>query len=144
MLCRLRDEDGSGLDDEDIVNHMIFLLMAAHDTSTITVTTMMRYLGAHPEWQPASAATRPQTLPDCPDLDQLDTLESFDLVMKECLRLVPPVPVVARRTVKETEILGIRVPANQYVAVMLHLGHHMGELWPDPDASTRAVRPTPP
>ena len=132
VLCRLRDEDGSGLDDEDIVNHMIFLLMAAHDTSTITVTTMMRYLGAHPEWR-QRLRDEAAGLPDCPDLDQLDTLESFDLVMKECLRLVPPVPVVARRTVKETEILGIRVPADQYVAVMLHLGHHMGELWPDPE-----------
>ena len=42
-------------------------------------------------------------LPDCPTLDELDALESFDLVMKECLRLVPPVPVLARRSVKETE-----------------------------------------
>ncbi len=30
---------------------MIFLLMAAHDTSTITVTTMMRHLGTHPQWR---------------------------------------------------------------------------------------------
>ena len=55
MLCALRDEDGSGLSDRDVVNHMIFLLMAAHDTSTITVTTMMRQLGAHPEWRDAVA-----------------------------------------------------------------------------------------
>ena len=75
---------------------MIFLLMAAHDTSTITVTTMMRHLGAHPEWR-QRLRDEAAGLPDCPDLDQLDTLESFDLVMKECLRLVPPVPVVARR-----------------------------------------------
>ena len=53
--------------------------------------------------------------------------------MKECLRLVPPVPVVARRTVKDTEVLGVRVPADRLVAVMLHLGHHMPELWPDPE-----------
>ena len=53
--------------------------------------------------------------------------------MKECLRLVPPVPVLARRSVKETEILGVRIPADQPVAVMLHLGHHMEEYWPDPE-----------
>ena len=132
VLCALRDEDGSGLSDRDVVNHMIFLLMAAHDTSTITVTTMMRQLGAHPEWRDRLREEAAH-LPDSPTLDQLDQLESFDLVMKECLRLVPPVPVLARRSVKETEILGVRIPADQPVAVMLHLGHHMEEYWPDPE-----------
>jgi cytochrome P450 len=132
VLCGLRDEDGSALSDADVVNHMIFLLMAAHDTSTITVSTIMRHLGAHPEWQ-QRLREEAAGLPDCPDLDQLDRLESFDLVMKECLRLLPPVPVVARRTVKDTEVLGVHIPAGRLVAVMLHLGHHLPEYWPDPE-----------
>ena len=132
VLCALRGDDGEGLSDRDIVNHMIFLLMAAHDTSTITVTTIMRQLGAHPKWR-SRLRDEAAHLPDCPTLDELDALESFDLVMKECLRLVPPVPVLARRSVKETEVLGIRIPADQPVAVMLHLGHHMEEYWPQPE-----------
>ena len=132
VLCSVRDDAGEGLSDRDVVNHMIFLLMAAHDTSTITVTTMMRQLGAHPRWR-AQLREDAAHLPDSPSLDDLDTLESFDLVMKECLRLVPPVPVLARRSVKESEVLGIRVPADQPVAVMLHLGHHMEEYWPQPE-----------
>ncbi len=132
VLCGLRAEDGTGLTDQDVVNHMIFLLMAAHDTSTITVTTMMRHLGAHPGWR-ERLREEAADLPDNPSLAQLDRLESFELVMKECLRLVPPVPVLARRTVKETEVLGVRIPAGQQVSVMLHLGHHMSELWPDPE-----------
>jgi len=111
---------------------MIFLLMAAHDTSTITVTTMMRQLGAHPAWRDR-LRDEAAHLPECPTLDELEHLESFDLVLKECLRLVPPVPVLARRTVKETEVLGVPVAADQPVAVMLHLGHHMPEYWPDPE-----------
>ena len=35
MLCQSEDEDGNKFSDEDIVNHMIFLMMAAHDTSTV-------------------------------------------------------------------------------------------------------------
>ena len=35
VLCHTEDEDGNRFSDEDIVNHMIFLMMAAHDTSTI-------------------------------------------------------------------------------------------------------------
>ena len=34
VLCHAEDEDGNKFSDEDIVNHMIFLMMAAHDTST--------------------------------------------------------------------------------------------------------------
>ena len=132
VLCSVRDEDGNGLTDRDVVNHMIFLLMAAHDTSTITVTTIMRQLGAHPRWRAQLRAEAAQ-LPDCPSLDELEGLMSFDLVMKECLRLVPPVPVLVRRTVKETEVLGVRIPADQLVSVMLHLGHHMPEYWPQPE-----------
>jgi cytochrome P450 len=53
--------------------------------------------------------------------------------MKECLRLLPPVPVLARQTVKETEVLGRRIPAGRLTAVMVHLQHHLPELWPDPE-----------
>lgn len=132
VLCRLRDEDGSTFSDDDVVNHMIFLLMAAHDTSTITSSTMVQLLGQHPEWQERCRAEA-MALPEHPTLDDLDTLVDIPLVMKEALRLVPPVPVVARRTVKETEVLGRRIPADRLVVVMMHLSHHLPELWPDPE-----------
>lgn len=132
VLCRLRDEDGTAFSDTDVVNHMIFLLMAAHDTSTITASTMIQLLGQHPEWQ-ERCRREAMALPEDPTLDELDSLVDIPLVMKEALRLVPPVPVLARRTVKETEVLGTRIPADQYVSVMLHLSHHLPELWTDPE-----------
>ena len=58
VLCQTEDEDGNKFSDEDIVNHMIFLMMAAHDTSTSTSTTMAYQLAAHPEWQHAAATNR--------------------------------------------------------------------------------------
>lgn len=133
VLCHITTDDGERFSDEDVINHMIFLLMAAHDTSTITVSTMMQYLGQHPEWQ-QRCRDEALALPDHPTLADLDTLTSIDMVMKESLRLVPPVPVLARKTVKETEVLGHRIPAGRLVVVMTHLTHHMHELWPDHDA----------
>ncbi|MDX6276950.1 MAG: hypothetical protein QOJ72_1078 [Nocardioidaceae bacterium] len=132
VLCQITTEDGERFSDEDIVNHMIFLLMAAHDTSTITVSTMMQYLGQHPEWQ-QRCRDEALALPEHPTMAQLDGMTSVDLVMKECLRLVPPVPALARKTVKDTEVLGHHIPANRLVSVMLHLSHHMDELWPNPE-----------
>lgn len=131
-LCHIRSEEGAGFSDDDVVNHMIFLLMAAHDTSTITLSTMMQYLGQHPDWQERSREES-LALGPSPSLEELRALPSLDLVMKECLRLVTPVPVLARRTVKETEVLGYTIPAGAYVAVVPHFTHHMPEVWPDPE-----------
>lgn len=132
VLCHIRSEDGERFSDEDVVNHMVFLLMAAHDTSTITLSTMLQYLGQHPEWQDR-CREESLALGTSPSLDDLRGLRSLDLVMKECLRLVTPVPVLARRTVKDTEVLGYAVPAGSYVAVVPHFTHHMPEVWPDPE-----------
>lgn len=131
VLCHITTDDGDSFSDDDIVNHMIFLLMAAHDTSTITVSTILRYLGQHPQWQ-ERCRHEALALPENPSLAELDSATSLDLVMKECLRLVPPVPVLARKTVKDTEVLGQRIPAGRLVAVMAHLQHQMPEFWPDP------------
>jgi cytochrome P450 len=106
--------------------------MAAHDTSTITVTTMMQHLGQQPEWQERCRAES-LALSAHPTLDEIDGLTSLDLVMKECLRLVPPVPGLARQAVKDTEVLGQPIPAGRLVSVGVHLSHHMPELWPDPE-----------
>lgn len=50
-LCQAESDDGQRFSDDDVINHVIFLLTAAHDTSTITISTMMSCLGQHPDWQ---------------------------------------------------------------------------------------------
>lgn len=131
ILTHLRSEEGESFSDDDIVNHMIFLLMAAHDTSTITVAIVMQHLGQHPQWQERCRAES-MALGDHPDLTELESLTALDLVIKESLRLVPPVPLLARRTVKDTEVLGVPIPAGRLTAVMVHLSHHLEDLWTDP------------
>src|SRR5262249_10738501 len=44
-LCRTRKEDGSLLSDQEIADHMSFLMMAAHDTLTSSLTTLVFLLG---------------------------------------------------------------------------------------------------
>jgi cytochrome P450 len=109
-LCHIESEDGHRFSDDDVINHMIFLLMAAHDTSTITLSTMMQHLSQHPVWQERCRRQSAALGTSTPTYGQLDELTDLDLVMKECLRLVPPVPVVARRAVEDTEVLGHYIP----------------------------------
>ena len=50
-LCRARTTKASRSTDADMLDHMIFLMMAAHDTTTSTLTSMTYELAKHPEWQ---------------------------------------------------------------------------------------------
>ncbi len=131
-LCHAQVEDDS-FTDADIVNHMIFLLMAAHDTSTITMTSMAYYLAKNPEWQDRCHEESLALGTEAVAYDDLDRLVALDLVMKESLRLVVPVPGVMRKTSAETALLGYRVPAGTYVAANLWGVHHFEEWWPDPE-----------
>ena len=51
QLCQATHEDGALLSTQDIVDHMSFLMMAAHDTLTSSLTSFVGELAAHPEWQ---------------------------------------------------------------------------------------------
>jgi cytochrome P450 len=132
-LCHAETDDGHTFSDEDVVNHMIFLLMAAHDTSTITMTTMAYHLARHPEWQERIRDEVMALDADTLSYDDLERLPSVDLVMKEALRLVAPVPTLARKTVIDTDILGCHVPADTMIAVAPWFNGLMHEYWPQPD-----------
>jgi cytochrome P450 len=132
VLCQTEDEDGNKFSDDDIVNHMIFLMMAAHDTSTSTATTMAYYLAANPEWQ-NRCRDESDRLGDGPvDIESLEKLESLDLVMNESIRLVTPVQWAMRRTVRDTELLGHYIPKGTNVIAYPGLNHRLPELWTDP------------
>ena len=133
VLCHTSDDDGNSFSDEDIVNHMIFLMMAAHDTSTSTTTTIAYNLAAHPEWQ-QRCRDESDRLGDGPlDIEALDKLETLDLVINESLRMVTPLPFNMRQTVRDTDLLGYYVPAGTNVVTWPGMNHRLPELWTDPD-----------
>ena len=132
-LCHAESEDGHRFTAADVVNHMIFLLMAAHDTTTITITTIVEYLARYPQWQQRCRAESRALGTSQLGYADLDSLVALDLVMKEALRLVAPVPALARKTVTDTEVLGHFLPAGTMVSLGVHFTHHMSEYWPDPE-----------
>jgi cytochrome P450 len=99
-------------------------MMAAHDTSTSTLTTMAYHLAANPEWQDR-VRDESDRLGDGPlDIEALDKLETLDLVINEALRLVTPLPMNIRRTVRDTELCGYFIPANTNVVTWPSMNHH--------------------
>src|SRR5260370_10869521 len=51
QLCHATHEDGALLSNQDIIDHMSFLMMAAHDTLTSSLTSFIGALAANPQWQ---------------------------------------------------------------------------------------------
>jgi cytochrome P450 len=133
VLCHAESEDGERFSDDDVVNHMIFTMMAAHDTSTITLAMMGYHLAKHPEWQERvreeSRALGKQSI----GYDDLDALPVMDLVFKETLRINAPVGVIARQALKDTEIDGYFVPAGTRMMLGIYPTQRMEPWWNDPD-----------
>ncbi|MGH3521205.1 MAG: cytochrome P450 [Haloechinothrix sp.] len=131
-LCHATGEDGERFTDADVINHMIFLMMAAHDTSTITSTAAAYYLGKFPEWQDRARAESLALGDEPPDLSALESLHTLDLVIKESLRMVAPVPSMPRMTVADTDVLGFYIPQGTFVGVSPMINHFLPEFWTDP------------
>jgi cytochrome P450 len=133
MLCRSADDDGSRFTPADIVNHMIFLLMAAHDTTAIALSMLVYELGRNQHWQNTlrdEATARPN---DAPTVLDLDAYPLLDAAFKEILRMYAPAGTLFRQTMCDTEILGHFVPRGTQVAINVHASMRLADWWPDPD-----------
>jgi cytochrome P450 len=135
-LCRATWDDGSLLSATDIVNHMIFLMLAAHDTLTSSFTSLVYRLAANPDWQEKLRAelrklgvTANEPLP----FDRLDDLPLAEMAFKEAMRLAPPVPSLPRRTMRDFEFKGFQIPAGTNVNINPLYTHLMSDIWHEPD-----------
>jgi cytochrome P450 len=133
VLCRAETEDGQRFSDEDVVNHMIFTMMAAHDTSTITVAMMGYYLARNPAWQDRVREESRALGKEAIGYEDLDGLPALELVLRETLRMNAPVGVLARQAIKDTEIDGRYIPAGTRITLGLYPTMRMEPWWKDPD-----------
>ncbi|MGX7951530.1 cytochrome P450 [Tsuneonella sp. HG249] len=135
------DEAGNLLPVDEVVDHMNFLMMAAHDTITSSATSFVWMLAKHPEWQEkirqeVFAITGGPDAKGTPRGATYDDLPKFDLMemaFKESLRLIPPVPSIPRRALRSFEFKGVRIPAGTACGFNIHLTHHMEEYWDRPE-----------
>ncbi|AGB25693.1 cytochrome P450 [Mycobacterium sp. JS623] len=134
-LCRIRDEDGNQFTDEDVVNHLIFLMMASTDTCSTTATAVLHQLALHPEWQHRVRAESVNEIGRGPlDLDALSRMHSLGMVINESLRLLAPVPGAIRKTLADTAIRGYFVPKDTMVVSVMWLNHYWPSMWTNPHA----------
>ncbi|MEA2832015.1 MAG: hypothetical protein QOG66_217 [Methylobacteriaceae bacterium] len=139
QLCRATYEDGSLLSTQDIVDHMSFLMMAAHDTLTSSMTSLIWFLAKNPGWQDrlreeafglnlgrqnGSASPLPY--------ERLGDLQLAEMAFKEAMRINPPVPSLPRTAVRAFEFGGYHFPAGTNASANPLFTHRMPEIWPEP------------
>jgi cytochrome P450 len=132
-LCRAETEEGDRFDSQDVIDHMIFLMMAAHDTTTSALSSMTYELARHPEWQERLRDESRALGSDGVAFDDGDRLIGLNLVIQEVLRLYPPLPIVPRVAMRSFEWQGYTVPANSMVVISPIHTHRMSEWWSEPD-----------
>jgi cytochrome P450 len=109
-------------------------MMAAHDTITSSATSMVMMLGKNPKWQVklreemAGLGLNGDDLP----YERLNDLTLTDYAFKESLRMIPPVPSIPRRAVKDFSYGGFDFKAGTYVGISPGYTHQMAEHWPNP------------
>jgi cytochrome P450 len=136
QLCHATHEDGALLSTQDVIDHMSFLMMAAHDTLTSSLTSFIGALAAHREWQRKLRAEvfALGLAADAPtSFDNLEAMPLSEMAFKEALRVKPPVPSMPRRAVRDFTFKGFALPAGILVGINPLFTHHMPEIWPEPD-----------
>jgi cytochrome P450 len=132
LLCKATDEEGNQYTDQEVIDHMIFLMMAAHDTTTSALTSMTYALGRHPEWQQHLFEEVQQLDTAHLRYEDLEHMKQTEWVMKEALRMYPPLSTLPKYSLKAFEFEGHKIPANALVATYPIHTHYMEEYWTQP------------
>lgn len=107
------------LSDDVIRDQMLTMLIAGHDTSTALLAWTFALIGQYPDIYTKL-------------VDEVDTQEKsalLDQVIKESLRLYPPIHIGNRRVATEMDFNGDKVPANERMFYSIYLTHRDPEIW---------------
>jgi cytochrome P450 len=114
-----QDADGSGMSDKQLRDEMITLLLAGHETTAVALSFCFYLLALHPEVDARLASELHEVLgAKEPTADDIPRLRYTEWVVKEAMRLYPPVPNVAREALADCEIGGYRIPKGAQIALV--------------------------
>eukprot|EP00730_Choanoeca_flexa_P006049 TRINITY_DN12074_c0_g1_i1.p1 TRINITY_DN12074_c0_g1~~TRINITY_DN12074_c0_g1_i1.p1 ORF type:complete len:500 (+),score=123.52 TRINITY_DN12074_c0_g1_i1:2434-3933(+) len=136
ILLLAKDDNGQGLDKESIRHQCDTFLFAGHDTTSTCLSWMCYALSIRPEIQ---AKVRQEAVDafghdEEPTYEDVQTkLPYMTAVMKEALRMFPPVPGVGRVLEEPLDLGHTVLQPGTNAAIGIYALHHNPEVWPEPD-----------
>ncbi len=135
MLLDARDKrTGTGMSDAELLDEVKTLIVAGHETSAGTLNWAWYLLSQHPEVEQRVLDELATTGADVDfGFDRVMSLEYLPRVLRETLRLYPPVWLFSRRALEADRLGDWDVPAGAHIFISPYLLHRNPSFWPDPE-----------
>lgn len=129
------DEGGEGMTDQQLRDEAITLFLAGHETTALALAHTLYAVSKHPEVERRLIAEIDEVLggrlPTTADVKRLGYVER---VIKEGMRLYPPVWTTGREVSEEVTIGGYRIPARSQLLMSEWIVHRDPRWFPNPEA----------
>ena len=135
VLVGACDEAGLPLIDADLADQLLLLLFAGYETTASSLTLLVLLLLQHPttlSWlrEEVGAVAWP---PTAATLDQLESLPRLNAVIKEVLRLVPPVGGFFRRAIAPVHLGPYTIAPGTVIQVDITGTQRDGQVFAEPE-----------
>ncbi len=117
----------AGLTDNIIRDQMLTMLIAGHDTSTALLAWTFALLGQHPE-------IHRQVVNEIDKTNDVERVPLLDNVIKESLRLYPPIHIGNRRIAQEMDFDGNKILKDERLFYSIYLTHRDENVWENADS----------
>lgn len=134
LLHRRDEETGQGMSETQLRNETITLLLAGHETTANALTWTWYLLAQHPEVERQVRAEVSQVIGQrVPTFADLAKLEYTTRVIKESMRLYPPIWIMERRVLGDDVIDSYRIPRGSSVVLCPYVMHRHADFWDEPE-----------
>ena len=135
ILLGISDPDtGSGFSDQQLRNETITFLLAGHETTANALTWTFYLLSQHSEAEERLREEVSKTLNGrAPTLADLPRLSFTKMVIKEAMRLYPPIWIIERRVIADDAIGGFDLPAGTAAVISPFALHRHPDFWEAPE-----------
>ncbi len=127
-------EEGTWSTDDLLAQSMTFLI-AGHETTSAMLTWTLLELGENPDILGKLRAEIDGVVGQSPTVEaaHVENMPYLRCILKESLRMHPPVTMFSRQTLKDLEVGGYLIPAGWHVGVSVDRLHRSPDLWDRPD-----------
>lgn len=134
MLRARNPETGAPMSDEELIDNLGTFLLAGHETTAKALTWTLYLLARSQYWQErvreeVESVTGGRGV--C--AGDVARLAVTQRVLKESMRLYPPVPAMTRVNLQAAELGHIRLPEPALIVIPVFAVHRHKATWPDPD-----------
>jgi enediyne biosynthesis protein E7 len=135
MLMLTTDrETGQPMGDRELIDEVLTLIVAGHETTAAALTWTWYLVTQHPEVAGALEAESDKHAADgVLSLDAAESLSYTHQVLQESLRMYPPGWLLTRRSVEADELGGYAIAPRTDVFLSPYLLHRHPEFWSDPE-----------